>query len=117
MKLKYFKIDEFRCPCCGKVDMDEGFLQLLDHARGLAQIPFRITSGFRCEKHNREVGGKPDSAHLSGHAVDIFVHSSKDRFKIVKSLIDVGFRRIGIAHNFIHVDNDTSKPWGVIWLY
>lgn len=117
IQLRHFSIDEFNCKCCGKNEMDYEFLQLLDHARTIAKIPFVITSGFRCEKHNKEIGGKPDSAHLIGHAADIFTHSLSDRFKIVKALLDVGFRRIGIAHNFIHVDNDPSKHWGVIWLY
>ncbi len=116
-ELKHFKISEFKCPCCGEVNMDMNFLLMLDAARENAGIPFKITSGFRCKKHNKEVGGKSDSAHLTGHAADIFTHSSSDRFKIVKALLGVGFRRIGIAHNFIHVDNDSSKHWGVIWLY
>ena len=117
IKLKHFKIEEFKCPCCGKVNMDKNFLLMIDNARERAGIPFRITSGFRCEKHNKEIGGKPDSAHLISHAADIFTYSSSDRLKIIKALLDVGFRRIGIARNFIHVDNDPSKPWGVMWLY
>lgn len=30
-----------------------------------------ITNGWRCLKHNKEVGGHPNSVHLSGMALDI----------------------------------------------
>ena len=51
MYLKYFKFSEFDSPDkpeSGK-DMDGTFIQLLDKARGIANIPFRITSGYRTE--------------------------------------------------------------------
>lgn len=115
--MRYFSIVEFECPDCGRADMDETFLEMLDRARGIAQIPFYITSGFRCKKHNEEIGGKPDSAHLRGLAADIAVKDSRSRFKIVEALIRAGFKRIGIAKDFIHVDADMTKPDKVIWLY
>ncbi len=115
---KYFKLEEFKCPCCGRVAMDYDFIDKLDEARAIANIPFIITSGYRCEKHNKEVGGKYNSSHLVGKAVDIEVKNSYERFKILQALIKVGFKRIGIANNFIHVDNDINdKPCPVIWLY
>jgi len=117
MKLKHFKIDEFKCPCCGENHINNILLISLDKARDIAGIPFIITSGYRCPKHNKEVGGKPNSAHLKGLAVDIKATSSKQRFLITQALIKAGFTRIGIAHNFIHADIDSSKPQKVIWLY
>ena len=117
IKLNNFKLAEFKCPCCGEVKMDEKFLKLLDLARTTAGIPFVITSGFRCDKHNQEVGGKADSAHLKGVAADISCQSSASRFAIVNSLLRCGFNRIGIADSFIHCDIDLSKPSSVIWLY
>jgi hypothetical protein len=117
MKLMHFKIEEFKCPCCGKAPMNEKFLHMLDLARTNAGIPFRITSGYRCEKHNLEVGGKPDSAHLKGCAVDIACSDSEMRFKIVSSLLQCGFKRIGEGDVFIHADTDSEKPQNVMWLY
>lgn len=35
----------------------------------LAQ-PFYITSGYRTRKHNKGVGGHPDSGHLKGKCID-----------------------------------------------
>lgn len=117
MTLVNFKLDEFRCPCCGEVHMNEKFLYMLDLARTIAGIPFVITSGYRCKHHNKEVGGKPNSAHTKGYAADIQCTTSFNRYKIINSLIKAGFNRIGIADNFIHCDNDPSLPQYVIWIY
>jgi len=113
----YFKIEEFACSCCGKNEIDPQFVKKLDDARRLAKIPFIITSGYRCEKHNKEVGGKPNSSHLSGLAADISCQTSTSRYLIVSALIRAGFNRIGIAKDFIHCDIDKDKPQEVIWVY
>ncbi|KAA0257221.1 peptidase M15 [Deferribacter autotrophicus] len=117
MQLEHFSLDEFKCKHCGKVLMKEEFLSMLDKARDLADVPFVITSGYRCEKHNRNVGGTPNSSHIKGYAADIATRNSADRFKIVFGLIMAGFRRIGIGEDFVHVDNDPEKPSGVVWTY
>ena len=114
---KYFDLDEFRCHCCGALVIDYNLIDLLDKARELAGVPFKIVSGYRCKKHNLEVGGKPNSAHLVGKAADIEAHDSRTRFKIVEALVKVGFNRIGIHKNFIHCDIDNTKPQNVLWLY
>lgn len=116
-KPRYFKLDEFKCKCCGKVIISDNLLLLLDRAREMAGIPFVITSGYRCEKHNAEIGGVPDSAHIKGLACDIKAVTSSKRYRIVKALMQVGFNRIGIASDFIHCDIDVTKPKNVIWLY
>ena len=41
-------IDELKCPCCGKKDIDLHFLWRLRLARDLANTPFHINSGVRC---------------------------------------------------------------------
>ena len=115
--MKHFTIDEFRCPDCGKAEMNEDFLEALDKARDIAGVPFIITSGFRCKKHNKQVGGKPNSAHLRGLAADIAVQDNKVRFIIVQALLQAGFKRIGIAKKFIHCDMDMTKPYPRIWVY
>ena len=97
--------------------MNQIFLAKLDHARELAETPFHINSGYRCKSHNEYVGGKPHSSHLKGVAVDIRATSSPNRYYILKALIMSGFRRIGIADSFIHVDDDYSKPQDVLWTY
>ena len=97
--------------------MDKEFLLKLDRARDLAGIPFKINSAYRTPEHNAKIGGKPNSSHLKGLAVDISVTNSRQRFIILKALLDTGFNRIGIAKSFIHVDDDKSKDSQVVWLY
>lgn len=116
--MRYFKEDEFTCSCgCGLNKMDKDFLRDLDDARYYAGIPFVINSGYRCKSHNFDVGGSATSSHLTGHAVDIKCLTSHNRFQILQALLKIGFNRIGIGPDFIHVDNDRSKSKMVIWLY
>ena len=115
--MKFFKEKEFACKCCGQVKLDEEFGALLDEARKLAGVPFKLTSGYRCPEHNKAVGSKPTSSHTKGLAVDISATDSRTRFLILDALLAVGFTRIGIADTFIHVDLDTDKSQEVIWTY
>ena len=122
IKMKHFKIEEFACPCCNKRSMDDEFLAAIDTCRDMAGIPFVITSGFRCKKHNAEIGGKPNSAHLRGLAADIKCLDSRSREIIIRNIFRVCHLhkypvRIGIAKNFIHWDIDKNLPNNVIWLY
>ncbi len=114
-----FKPQEFMCPCCNKEYMNLEFITLLQLARTLADIPFNINSGWRCKQHNKDVGGSPTSSHLIGHAADIEANGNNKRFVIISALLNVGFKRIGIASTFIHVDNDSTglKNEKLIWLY
>jgi len=119
----YFPTYEYVCNCgCGTDSIAKVLLAKLTEARVLAGIPFILTSGCRCKKHNKVEGGSDTSSHLSDEeiectAVDIATHSSHARFKILEGLIKAGFTRIGIGKNFIHADIDTSKPLEVSWLY
>lgn len=115
---KYFKTAEFDSPDeigSGK-KMDEKFVKMLDKARHIADIPFKINSAYRTEKWNERVGGRVGSSHLKGVAVDIHCNTSHSRSVILYALIKVGFRRIGIADTFIHVDSDADKN-DAVWLY
>lgn len=100
-----------------KENMQPHFLLKLDEAREYAGIPFVINSAYRSLKHNKKVGGKPNSSHIKGLAVDIRCNTSRNRFIILDALIAVGFNRIGVADTFIHVDLDLSKSDNVIWTY
>ena len=124
MVLNYFNFQEFDSPDelgsgmptdqSGK--MNKEFLFKLDEARMLAGTPFKITSGYRTEAHNKKVGGVKGSSHTKGCAVDIAVNSGLQRSSIVCALAKAGFTRIGIAKTFVHVDLDKEKQ-NSIWLY
>ena len=124
IKLKYFELSEFDSPDQENsgVNMDHTFLRMLDKAREIAGISFKINSGYRSETHNLKVGGVPrsetnrGSSHLYGFAADISCTNSNHREIIVRSLIKAGFTRLGVAKSFIHVDNDPNKV-DALWLY
>lgn len=80
----------------------------LDRARELAGVPFVITSGLRTKEQNAAVGGKPNSAHLYGLAVDLRAANSYFRFKIVQGLLFAGFNRIVVYRSDGHVHADVS---------
>jgi len=116
MALKYFKLSEFDdAPGTGK-NMKKDFLKKLDKARAIADVPFKITSGYRSKETNKRVKGVSTSSHLKGLAADISCKDSGTRQKIVNGLIMAGFTRIGIADSFIHCDTDQDKN-DAIWLY
>jgi uncharacterized protein YcbK (DUF882 family) len=89
----------------------------LDDIRHRVGRPLTLSSACRCPKHNRNEGGKPDSAHVSGLAADIKYSGSAERFEILDALFFLGVKRIGIAKTFIHFDLDDTKPPKVAWLY
>jgi uncharacterized protein YcbK (DUF882 family) len=45
---------------------------LLKHWDDASEFPgLRVLSGYRCKRHNTDIGGKPDSKHLLGIAADV----------------------------------------------
>ena len=98
--------------------MDEETLWMLDNAMSIAGFRFEINSGFRCLTHNRELNSKDTSSHLKGVAADIRIINHWYQYKIVNSLILVGFERINLkkSESFLHVDNDKEKPREILWI-
>lgn len=82
----------------------------------------KVNSAYRTRNHNSSVGGAEKSAHMSGKAIDVSTRDANGRpskeksFEIVKVAIELGFNRIGIHSNFIHVEYQKNKP-SMIWLY
>lgn len=72
--IQYFKKDEFTCKCgCGLNNMNLKVVKIADEVRKHFGKPAIVTSGTRCKKHNTEVGGVPNSRHLQGKAIDMYV--------------------------------------------
>ena len=115
---EHFKESEFRCKCgCGKFIHNPRLVMILEFARHQYGKPIIIVSGTRCEAHNRAVGGKATSAHLTGEAVDIRIDTSSDRFALLKIFYMLGIKRFGIGGGFLHIDVSEALPQGVTWLY
>lgn len=114
VNLTHFKLSEFDCKCgCGRNNMDEKFLLMLDRARAMAGVPFVIESGSRCPKRNAEVGSKSKN-HIEGKASDIRVSDGQARGKILKGLYLAGFKRIGLIGKVLNVDGAwKAVPTGI----
>ncbi len=117
--MKYFKIEEFDSPDVkgSGEGMNKDLLQIIDKARDLFGKPIYINSGMRSIERNALIGGKPNSSHLRGYAIDVACENSRDRFRMIELFLLLGINRIGIADSFIHIDNDPEKDPDVIWTY
>jgi len=112
---KYFKIEEFKCHCCGENNIDIELVTILDDIREILGLPMKVNSGYRCAKHNKEVGGKEDSAHLYGKAADTEMLHGRMVWDFVDLAKAKGIQRIGVYKTFVHVDIDRTKPQKVMW--
>lgn len=114
-ELKYkYKLSDFACKCCGKNLFNlSTFAKLQDAFLSLSWTP-PVNSGYRCPAHNLAVGSTAPE-HPAGRAVDFGVTEGPRRMFMVSQLLAYGFRRIGIASDFIHVD-DYDGPES-LWLY
>ena len=106
--MKYFRREEFLCRC-GKCEMpaevEESLMALVENvlepAREKLGGPIIVNSGYRCERHNRDVGGVANSQHLRGEAADIRCADNK---RLAKIIVEAGrFDQLIIYPTFIHV--------------
>ena len=114
---KFFQLSEFQCPCCGENKTSQALIDKLDEIREAYGKPMVVTSGYRCKKHNAEVGGVWPSDHTDGEAADIACTRDGDRFRLIKIGLDKGLKRIGVHRAFVHLSISTVRPQEVIWLY
>lgn len=106
MTYKYFNQSEIE-------GLKPELCKMLDVARGLAGTSFIITSGFRTTEQNRRVGGKPNSAHLTGKAVDILCKDNFKRDMILRGIYGTKVPCfVEIAQSHIHVDVGENHQLG-----
>ncbi len=105
---KNFKRYELECPCC-HVLPDMTIIRKLQLLRSQCNFPLRITSAYRCNKYNTEVGGSKYSAHkLLGRligAFDIGLHEryKHRRFKLYRLAMRLGFNMVELADKHMHI--------------
>ena len=102
--MRYFTDAEFACKHCNQNRMDQAFLAMVDELRHRCGFPLTITSGYRHWTHPAEARkGHTTGEHTRGTCCDIACTSGADRYQIVRLALQLGFPRIGIAKNFIHL--------------
>ena len=107
--IQYFNYGEFTCHCgCGYNTIDIRLVKILDDIRKHFGKPAIITSGVRCEKHNREVGGVNGSWHTKRKAADFYINgiSSSELNRYCSILRDQGLLRYcyAIDPGAVHID-------------
>lgn len=95
-------------------NLQYGVNMVLDPLRRIHQKPIIITSGYRCEKLNKAVGGVPNSWHTKGNAADIHIRDEEEAraiFNILKTLpsVDTALFEHSRQSQWIHVQWDMTK--------
>lgn len=119
-----FSKHEFECKCgCGKsnptIELVATLQDMRDYIKSATgkDMPIVINSGVRCDKHNKDVNGADQSAHLTGEAADIAVSSSYERYWILKAAMIIGVKRVAVEDGFIHIDVSKTLAQEVTWVY
>jgi zinc D-Ala-D-Ala carboxypeptidase len=116
---KYFTESEFACKHCGKVEMDQKFIDRLNKLREAYGAPLKVSSGYRCPDHPVEArkASTAPGMHTTGKAVDFAVERG-NAHKLMQIAFDMGFKGIGVQQKgvgrFIHLD-DRNEP--TVWSY
>lgn len=106
----HFFSTDFDCHCeypqCDVTLVDEDLVSGLEDLWSLSS-GFIIDSGFRCERHNTEIGGVSHSQHKLGRAADCrsvknYTGNLMARYAEEIKVFRLG--GIGIYLNFVHVD-------------
>lgn len=115
---KNFQYKEFDCHgqgCCSTTIIDEKLVEYIQQIRDHFGKPVTITSPYRCEVHNRRVGGATKSYHMRGQAADIVVQGVSSR-EVAKYAESIGILGIGLYETskdgyFTHIDTRTTKSF------
>lgn len=107
-----FRVSEFTCHCgCGYNNIDQRVIDMCQVIRDALGVPVRVTSGCRCEKRNKAVGGVKGSFHTRGLAADLACSlGAVKMFEAVKKLKDNGklpdldYCILYKGKNIIHID-------------
>lgn len=116
----HFKSTDFDCACkhpeCKETTINPNLLLSLEELWNLCG-EYKISSGFRCEKRNTELGGVKNSRHLTGQAADIYSEKGYSGPELAKFANEIGRFKMGgmgIAETWIHLD---IRPNIARWTY
>lgn len=86
--------------------------KILDPLRAAYGMPIRVSSGYRCEKLNKAVGGAATSVHMLGYAADLQVSGSFNKFRdfVVEWATKTGTR-------FDQILLERDRKTGVRWIH
>lgn len=78
--------------------------QVLEPARQRLGRPITVNSGYRCQVHNKTVGGVANSQHMKGEAADITTGTVDGNKKLKAVIEELGkFDQLITYPTFLHV--------------
>ena len=94
--------------------LDSRLWEGLEILRVALDTPIIINSGYRCEKHNKKIGGLPNSRHMKGQAADIAIVGGltfERVFAVLEQIPQFNEGGIGIYpdRKFMHLDTGPNK--------
>lgn len=90
-------------------ELARDFLDPLRAAWGKA---IRVSSGYRCEKLNKAVGGSPTSVHMKGWAADLQVSGSFAKFR---DFVVAWVKENGVKFDQLLLERD--RKTGAQWIH
>ena len=106
---KNFNRSEFACKgknCCGNsAPISTALVQHLQTLRDYIGQPLTINSGFRCNRHNANVGEAKASQHVYGTAADVATPKGMTSAEFAEIAENLGlFDGIGLYDTFVKQD-------------
>lgn len=108
---QYLKFTEFQCKCdsalCNYIYVHPELVTRFERLRAEFGFAVLVTSGHRCQAHNEKVGGKPNSLHTLGMAIDLVPYTftgefRQDLFDKLRLAATKSFDKVKVYDNFIH---------------
>lgn len=113
---EHFKVSEFACKCCGKNEIKQEVIDMCEKIRKKIGAPVHVNSGYRCEKHNAEVGGVKGSNHTKGLAADLSCGAGAGKLfaavadmKARGELPELDYGIYYVKKKFVHVDKGGKR--------
>lgn len=106
-------------PAEAKAKLVELITTVLNPIRRKWKSPIFVSSGYRCPKLNKAVGGSSTSQHLKGEAADIYCKDNKELFILISSMVYNGEIKIGQLideknYSWLHISLPTNKHYNHI---
>jgi zinc D-Ala-D-Ala carboxypeptidase len=85
---------------------------VLQPLRNLFGRPIKVTSGFRCEKVNKHIGGVASSEHVQGMAADLVCENNAELFNLIRHRLPftqlIWERGNSMQPSWVHVSFDIA---------
>lgn len=116
------ELNELHCKCdfedCSFTIINPALLEAFKKLRIAFNEPLRITSAYRCQRHNAVTGGVKNSYHMKGMALDVQPWNYIDeqdiqaKLRLIEKMSLHCFNFVLRYKKFVHVDvgHKRSKP-------